>query len=160
MVDVLTTTDPVVEAAGDDPGGRRLSTARFAATKVGGGLVSLLMVVVLGFFLFRAMPGNPVRTLNADRQIDQASIDRMRREWSLDLPLWRQFIDYLRDLLHGDLGTSYKYKQPVAELLGEGDTALRSKPLGLADVAEAPPVGEEQVDRLELESHPLLVAPQ
>lgn len=119
MVDVLTTTDPVVEAAGDDPGGRRLSTARFVATKVGGGLVSLLMVVVLGFFLFRAMPGNPVRTLNADRQIDQASIDRMRREWSLDLPLWRQFIDYLRDLLHGDLGTSYKYKQPVAELIAD-----------------------------------------
>jgi peptide/nickel transport system permease protein len=122
VVDVLTTTDPVAETAGDERigrGGRGLSTAGFVATKIGGGLVSLAMVVVLGFFLFRAMPGNPVRALSTDRQIDQASIDRMRREWSLDLPLWRQFVDYLRDLAHGDLGTSYKYKQPVAELSGD-----------------------------------------
>jgi peptide/nickel transport system permease protein len=120
MVDVLTTTDPVAEAGGEDHGrGRRLGTAQFVATKVGGGLISLAMVVVLGFFLFRAMPGNPVKALNADRQVDQAAIDRLRREWSLDLPLWRQFVDYLRDLLHGDLGTSYKYKQPVAELLAD-----------------------------------------
>jgi peptide/nickel transport system permease protein len=118
VVDVLTTTDPVAEVGEDEAGGRRgLSTARFVATKIGGGLISLVMVVILGFFLFRAMPGNPVRTLNADRQINQESINRLRREWALDLPLWRQCVDYLRDLLHGDLGTSYKYNQPVGELI-------------------------------------------
>ena len=137
MVDVLTTTDPVAEAGDVGDPRRRLGTARFVATKVGGGLISLAMVVVLGFFLFRAMPGNPVRTLNADRQIDQASIERLRREWALDLPLWRQLVDYLRDLLHGDLGTSYKYKQPVAELIGDrlwGTVLLTGTALVLAVV--------------------------
>ena len=149
MVDVLTTTDPVVEAAGDDPGGRRLSTARFVATKVGGGLVSLLMVVVLGFFLFRAMPGNPVRTLNADRQIDQASIDRMRREWSLDLPLWRQFIDYLRDLL-----------EQGASLLAEPSTLRREKFQDLGMIVVRAFVAANLVEGLYPNGKELLIAPE
>ncbi|MGH3995029.1 MAG: ABC transporter permease, partial [Pseudonocardiaceae bacterium] len=66
---------------------------------------------------FRAMPGNPVRALTRDRPGDLAQVERLRREWSLDKPLPGQFVDYLADLLHGDLGTSFKYRQPVTELI-------------------------------------------
>lgn len=119
MVDMPTTTDPVAEVADAQRGGRAhmLGTARFLATKIGGGLASLVLVVVLGFFLFRAMPGNPVRALAADRPGDLEQVRRLREEWSLDQPLLTQFLDYLRDLLRGDLGTSFKYKQPVLDLI-------------------------------------------
>jgi len=116
VVDVLTTT----ESATDLVGGRLRrggSTLRFVAAKIAGGLTSLIMVVVLGFFLFRAMPGNPILALTRDRPGDLAQIERMKREWSLDEPLPAQFVDYLADLLHGDLGTSFKYRQPVTDLI-------------------------------------------
>jgi len=116
VVDVL-----AAEGVAADLGRRRFrgggSTVRFAATKIGGGLTSLVMVVVLGFFLFRAMPGNPVRALTRDRPGDLAQVERLKREWSLEDSLPAQFVDYVADLLHGDLGTSFKYRQPVTELI-------------------------------------------
>lgn len=114
MVDVALTTDPVVELTGRR---RALGTARFILTKIGGALVSLLLVVVLGFFLFRALPGNPVRTLSRDVNTSLEQIEKLRAEWHLDKPLITQFLYYLRDLAHGDFGTSLKYKQPVGELI-------------------------------------------
>lgn len=136
MVDVLTTT----ESATDLVGGRfrgGSSTVRFVAAKIGGGLVSLAMVVVLGFFLFRAMPGNPVRTLIRDRPGDLEQVERLRREWSLDKSLFGQFVDYLVDLAHGDLGTSFKYRQPVTDLLWDrvGATVLLTGTALLLSVA-------------------------
>jgi peptide/nickel transport system permease protein len=116
VVDALTPTESATDLAGDRfrRGG---ATLRFLAAKIGGGLTSLVMVIVLGFLLFRAMPGNPVRALTRDRPGDLAQIERLRREWSLDKPLAAQFVDYLADLLRGDLGTSFKYRQPVTELI-------------------------------------------
>jgi peptide/nickel transport system permease protein len=103
---------------GEERAGRRaVGTARFVLTKIGGGLVSLLLVVVLGFFLFRALPGNPIRALTSDTHTSLDQINRLRAEWSLDKPLWGQFLDYLGDLSRGDLGTSFKYHQPVRDLI-------------------------------------------
>ncbi|HEU5474682.1 MAG TPA: ABC transporter permease [Actinophytocola sp.] len=119
MVDLPLTTEPVIEVRGGEPTGRgrALGTARFIAAKGAGALVSLLLVVVLGFFLFRALPGNPVRAMIADTRTSVEQIEQMRAEWRLDLPLFQQFLGYLGDLLRGDLGTSLRYKQPVADLI-------------------------------------------
>ncbi len=114
----MATIDPVAEVVGERQTGRAMSTARFAATKIGGGLISLLLVVVLGFFLFRALPGNPIRAQVSDSRLDLEQIRKLRAEWSMDKSLFGQFLDYLGDLLRGDLGTSFKYKQPVADLIG------------------------------------------
>jgi peptide/nickel transport system permease protein len=123
MVDIPATTQLVAEVADDDgeDGGRRRSmgTVRFLATKIGGGLVSLLLVVVLGFFLFRALPGNPVRAMIDGRQSSLAEVRRLREEWSLDKSLFGQFVDYMGDLLRGDFGTSFKYRRPVLEMIGD-----------------------------------------
>jgi peptide/nickel transport system permease protein len=128
MTDMPVTTEPVVELAGDGPTGRgrAIGTARFVLTKIAGGLISLFLVVVLGFFLFRALPGNPIRALTADSKTSIDQIETLRAEWSLDEPLLKQFFDYLGDLLHGDLGTSFKYKQPVGDLIATrlGPTVL------------------------------------
>src|SRR5262245_52660119 len=101
MTDMTLTTEPIAEVlAGPEPTGRAraMGTARFVATKIGGGLISLFLVVVLGFFLFRALPGNPVRALTADVHTSLEQVQRIRQEWSLDKPLWGQFVDYLRNL--------------------------------------------------------------
>lgn len=92
-------------------------TARFVAVKLGGAVVSLLLVVVLGFFLFRVLPGDPVQTMTRNHPTTPAQIAAMRERLGLDKPLIVQFGDYLGALLHGDLGTSYLYQQPVGTLI-------------------------------------------
>ena len=78
-------------------------------------MVSLVLVAVLGFFLFRVLPGDPVRTMTRDRPGDLAAARPLRTEFGLDKPLPQQFVDYLLELLRGDLGTSYTYQQPVGD---------------------------------------------
>lgn len=105
----MTTAPPTSRAAS--------GTARFVAVKLGGAVVSLLLVVVLGFFLFRVLPGDPVQTMTRNHPTTPAQIAAMRGRLGLDKPLIVQFGDYLGALLHGDLGTSYLYQQPVGTLI-------------------------------------------
>ncbi|MEY8038666.1 ABC transporter permease [Saccharopolyspora cebuensis] len=92
---------------------------RYAAGKLVGGAVSLFLVAVLGFFLFRVMPGDPARTMTRGAPVSAEQLAALRTRLGLDLPLWQQFLHFLGDLLRGDLGTSYTYSRPVAELIGE-----------------------------------------
>ncbi|AHH97682.1 ABC transporter permease [Kutzneria viridogrisea] len=92
-------------------------TLRYVATKVGGALVSLVLVVVLGFFLFRVLPGDPVKTITRDAPVDPARLAELRAQLGLDDPLPVQFLRYLGGLLRGDLGQSYNYRQPVLDLI-------------------------------------------
>ncbi|GAB3697255.1 ABC transporter permease [Saccharopolyspora tripterygii] len=121
MSDLLTTVDEQEPASGN--GGRLL---RFVGGKIGGGLVSLLLVAVLGFFLFRVMPGDPVRTMTRGAPMTSQQIADLRERLGLDQPLWKQFLDFLGNLLRGDLGTSYTYSRPVGELIVQrvGPTVL------------------------------------
>lgn len=103
-------------------GGRARNVVRLLA----GALVSLAFVVVLGFFLFRVLPGDPVRTMTAGRAVNASQLAELRSQLGLDRPLLRQFLDHLAGLARGDLGTSYRFRVPVAELIGErvGPTVL------------------------------------
>lgn len=107
----------VAPGAGDRTPSGALGTARFVATKIGAGIVSLLLVIVLGFFLFRVIPGDPVRTMTHDHPVSPAQIELLRQRLGLDKPLPRQFVDYLAGIVHGDLGVSYVYNEPVSTLL-------------------------------------------
>ncbi|OZM73098.1 ABC transporter permease [Amycolatopsis antarctica] len=101
-------------------------TARFFAGKIGGALASLLLVIGLGFLLFRAIPGDPVATLIRDRPTSPEQLAQLRERLGVDKPLYEQFADYFGGLLRGDLGTSYIYSRPVADMIGErvGPTLL------------------------------------
>ncbi|NKQ52117.1 ABC transporter permease [Amycolatopsis sp. K13G38] len=93
--------------------------ARFLLGKLGGAAVSLLLVVALGFLLFRMIPGDPVATLTKDRPTSPDQQALLRERLGVDKPLIQQFLNYLGDLLRGDLGTSYGYNRPVADLIAE-----------------------------------------
>ncbi|MED7927932.1 ABC transporter permease [Nonomuraea sp. LP-02] len=127
MTTPLESTEPAVQAAGpaDDRPARR-GTLRYAASKAGGALFSIAMVIVGTFFLFRMLPGDPVRNLAQGRNMTPAQLDLERRRLGLDKPLIDQFFDFVGKTLRLDLGTSYEYKRPVLDLIGEriGPTLL------------------------------------
>ncbi|MER0448651.1 ABC transporter permease [Streptomyces sp. Edi4] len=92
---------------------------RYAGGRLTGAVVSLLAVLVTSFFLFRIVPGDPVRTMTHGRQVSDAQLAALRAEFGLDLPLWRQFTRYCGRALTGDLGTSYQFHAPVGPLIAE-----------------------------------------
>ena len=114
---VLASEESVAEvvAGGDTPAST--GTLRFVLTKIGGGIISLLLVVVLGFFLFRVLPGDPIKTMTHGAPIGTKQLLALRAQLGLDRPLIAQFFSYLGNLLHGDFGTSYVYNQPVGQLV-------------------------------------------
>jgi peptide/nickel transport system permease protein len=92
---------------------------RFVATKVAEAVSSLLLVVILGFFLFRLLPGDPITFIVQDRPTDPKALAALRASFGLDKPVLQQFFAYFGDLLHGNLGTSYISHRPVTDLIAE-----------------------------------------
>jgi peptide/nickel transport system permease protein len=105
-------------ATGREPRGSA-GTLRFVAVKLGGAVISLVLVIVLGFLLFRVLPGDPVVTMTRNRPVGSAQLANLRHQLGLDRPLIVQFGQYLWNLLHGDFGTSFVYSQPVGQLIGQ-----------------------------------------
>lgn len=73
-------------------------------------------VIVITFLLTRALPGDPA-VYFAGLMADDGTIAQVRAELGLDQPLPIQFLFYLRDLLHGDLGNSLSTGRPVLDEL-------------------------------------------
>jgi peptide/nickel transport system permease protein len=107
----------VIASAPTQPVARPRSYARYVGTKVLGALGSLMFVLVVNFFLFRVLPGDPARTLGRGRLKSAEDIAEFQREYGLNEPLPRQFITYLHNTLTGNLGDSLRYRVPVSELI-------------------------------------------
>jgi oligopeptide transport system permease protein len=67
---------------------------------------TLLAVITVSYFLLRAAPGGP---FDSERQVSEAVLANLQAKYHLDLPPWQQYLYYLNNLLHGDLGASFRY---------------------------------------------------
>ncbi|WP_331346832.1 ABC transporter permease [Cellvibrio sp. UBA7661] len=78
----------------------------------------LLVVATVTFFMVRAAPGGP---FDKDRSIPPEVMTQLNKRYHLDDPLWKQYIDYMSNLLQGDFGPSFKYaSHSVTELIAAG----------------------------------------
>src|SRR5699024_3544818 len=82
--------------------------------KLGGAATSMVLVIVLGFFAFRMLPGDPVLKIAKERPMSPAQIAELRSQYGLDKPVIVQFWDYLVGIVTGDLGESYVYRKTVS----------------------------------------------
>lgn len=73
-------------------------------------------ILVVGFLLVHAAPGDPVLALAGDGG-DAAYYARIREQFGLDEPLLRQLGTYAGNAVRGDLGTSYTRGLPALEVL-------------------------------------------
>jgi peptide/nickel transport system permease protein len=81
-------------------------------------LVVILGVVLIVFLLGQLIPGGEARAVLGSRATP-AGIARFNQVNGLNLPIWDQFYHYVVDLLHGNLGYSYKYNQAVTAVIKE-----------------------------------------
>ena len=101
-------------------------------------IVTIWLIATASFFLLHLLPGNPFST---DQLLSQDMIDQLMDYYGLNEPLWKQYLTFMGNLLHGDFGTSYKYagqsvngiiaeKFPISAQLGL-QAFLLSLPLGV-----------------------------
>jgi oligopeptide transport system permease protein len=91
---------------------------RYFFTRLAGAIPTLFIIVTITFFLMRAAPGGPFDQEQALAPEIKANLERA---YGLDQPVWIQYGRYLKALLQGDFGPSFKYKDfTVTELIGQG----------------------------------------
>ena len=78
--------------------------------------IVLVGAATCAFLLLHAIPGDTAEAL-AGPQATVEDVDNLRRAMELDPPLGKQYISYMGNLLHGDLGYSYRTNKPVMDIL-------------------------------------------
>lgn len=81
------------------------------------GLFLLIGVVFITFILIYVLPSDPARMI-AGRSATAQSVEHIREQLGLNLPLWEQYLRYLWRLMHGNLGRSYIQRVDVSMLIG------------------------------------------
>lgn len=74
---------------------------------------TFLALMFVTFAAIRLVPGDPVEVRMGERGVSPERLALLRHELGLDLPVWRQFLDYVWRLLHGDFGVSLSSQQKV-----------------------------------------------
>jgi oligopeptide transport system permease protein len=90
---------------------------RFILWRFVSAVPTLFLVVTVSFFLIRFAPGGP---FNLERPLPAQIMANLRAVYHLDDPLWRQYLDYLGNLVVGDFGPSYIYRDfTILQLLAQ-----------------------------------------
>jgi oligopeptide transport system permease protein len=78
----------------------------------------LFTVSVITFFLMHAVPGGP---WDREKQLPQATVDRLNAKYGLDDPIYVQYITWATKFIQGDLGPSYRYTdRTVNDIVADG----------------------------------------
>ena len=76
---------------------------------------TLIGISFISFFIIRMIPGDPVMLMLGERGADPAVYAQMKSNLGLDLPVYEQYFNYIKQVFQGDLGTSIVSKRPVTE---------------------------------------------
>lgn len=90
---------------------------KYLIKKIANAIFTLFCVLIINYFLFRVMPGDPLAMMLRDPKASPESVEKMKHLFGLDQAWYVQFGLYVKQLLSGDLGMSFLFKQPVTELI-------------------------------------------
>jgi peptide/nickel transport system permease protein len=79
----------------------------------------LFILSILLFTLVRAAPGGPLATAYRNPNVTKQQIEILKKQLGLDKPLPIQYINWLGDMLSGNMGDSIKFRRPVSEMIAE-----------------------------------------
>jgi dipeptide transport system permease protein len=86
---------------------------RFLLKRAALTLPTFIALMFVTFTMIRLVPGDPIEVRRGERGISPERLAELRHELGLDQPIWKQFVDYVWALCHGDFGTSLISKTPV-----------------------------------------------
>ena len=84
------------------------------------GFISLVVLITITFFLMHAIPGGPFSPAS-EKKVPASILKKIEAMYGLDKPLHIQYLTYLKNLLKGDLGISFKQEDTtINELIDQG----------------------------------------
>jgi len=89
---------------------------RYIATRLLYMVPVLWLVVSVVFLLIHLVPGDPIQQMLGEGA-SAADIQAARHAYGLDVPIGTQYVNYWKGVLHGDLGRSLRFDQPVTRLV-------------------------------------------
>ena len=89
---------------------------RFLMRRLAGLVLAGAVLVVLTFLIVPLIPGDPARAI-AGTNATPATVNVIRGQLGLDQPMPTRFVSYVTGLLRGDLGTSFRYRVPVSDVV-------------------------------------------
>jgi oligopeptide transport system permease protein len=94
--------------------------AKYILKRLAAAGISMLVLVTATFFLMHAVPGSPFSP-GEQRNVPPKVLENLRSKYGLDLPVWKQYLNYMDNLFHGNLGYSFKkLNYTVNELITSG----------------------------------------
>ncbi|PYP89773.1 MAG: peptide ABC transporter [Candidatus Angelobacter sp. Gp1-AA117] len=91
---------------------------RYVTTRVLYMVPVLWLVVSVVFLLIHLVPGDPIQQMLGEGA-SAGDIEAARRAYGLDVPIGRQYLNYWKGVLHGDLGRSLRFDQPVTQIISQ-----------------------------------------
>ena len=91
---------------------------RYLLQRLGRGILTIFVSVTLVFFIIRVMPSDPV-ALMISPQMTPETQQALMETYGLDKPIGTQYFLYMKELLRGNLGTSFAKRIPVTQYLAE-----------------------------------------
>ena len=90
----------------------------YIARRVTGTIPVIVLISLLVFMLVQAAPGDPADLLLSD-EADKEDVEEARKRWGLDQPIYIQYWRFFISAMQGDLGTSFRYADPVLLMIAE-----------------------------------------
>lgn len=91
---------------------------RYISKKLMSALLTLLLSSIITFFIFNVLPGDPAQVI-LGIDASEAQLEQLRETMNLDSPALYRYGIWLKNILQGDLGISYKYQTQVATLISD-----------------------------------------
>ncbi len=87
---------------------------RYVLKRLGYAVITLFVLVTLTFFTMQLLPGDP---FTGEKKVPEEVLQSIKAKYGLDKPVFEQYIIYMGNCLHGDLGDSMVTRRPVTTLL-------------------------------------------
>lgn len=85
---------------------------KYVGKRITGIIPTIILISIFVFMFVRLIPGDPARLVAGD-EASYETVEMIREELGLNKPVVRQYIDWVSDIFHGDLGNSIKTGKPV-----------------------------------------------
>ena len=90
----------------------------YAVRRLASAIPTLFIIITIAFFMMRVAPGGP---FDRERQLPPEIEANILKVYNLDKPIHEQYFDYLKNIMRGDFGPSYKYLDfTVTDLITAG----------------------------------------
>ena len=85
----------------------------FVIKRLGTFIPTFIGVTIVTFLFIRILPGDPILLMAGERGMDEQRYAKLMAQFGYDQPLWIQYWEYLKGIVHGDLGVSFKTRRPI-----------------------------------------------